>query len=309
MEKPKVIVICGPTASGKTALSIELAKKINGEIVSADSMQIYKDMNIGSAKVTNEEMQGIKHYMIDCVSPDERFSVADYKTNAKNAIEEIIKKGKTPIVVGGTGLYIDALIYEIEYKDIRIDENYRKKLQEIEKNQGLEVLYKKALGIDPKAMEKISQNDSKRIMRVLEIYKATGKNKTEQEAESRLKEIPYDYKVFALTMNREKLYERINKRVDIMIENGLIDEVKNLLEKYSEFPTAMQGLGYKEVRDYLQEKITKDEMIEKIKQESRRYAKRQLTWFRKNKQTIWLNSLEKIDDNINIILEASNIEQ
>ncbi len=309
MEKPKVIVICGPTASGKTALSIELAKKINGEIVSADSMQIYKDMNIGSAKVTNEEMQGIKHYMIDCVSPDERFSVADYKTNAKNAIEEIIKKGKTPIVVGGTGLYIDALIYEIEYKDIKIDENYRKELQEIEKNQGLEVLYKKALEIDPKAMEKISQNDSKRIMRVLEIYKATGKNKTEQEAESRLKEIPYDYKVFALTMDRDKLYERINKRVDIMIENGLIDEVKNLLEKYSEFPTAMQGLGYKEVRDYLQEKITKDEMIEKIKQESRRYAKRQLTWFRKNKQTIWLNSLEKIDDNINIILEASNIEQ
>ncbi len=309
MEKPKVIVICGPTASGKTALSIELAKKINGEIVSADSMQIYKDMNIGSAKVTNEEMQGIKHYMIDYVSPDERFSVADYKTNAKNAIEEIIKKGKTPIVVGGTGLYIDALIYEIEYKDIKIDENYRKELQKIEKNQGLEVLYKKALEIDPKAMEKISQNDSKRIMRVLEIYKATGKNKTEQEAESRLKEIPYDYKVFALTMDRDKLYERINKRVDIMIENGLIDEVKNLLEKYSEFPTAMQGLGYKEVRDYLQEKITKDEMIEKIKQESRRYAKRQLTWFRKNKQTIWLNSLEKIDDNINIILEASNIEQ
>lgn len=309
MEKPKVIVICGPTASGKTALSIELAKKINGEIVSSDSMQIYKDMNIGSAKVTNEEMQGIKHYMIDYVSPDERFSVADYKTNAKNAIEEIIKKGKTPIVVGGTGLYIDALIYEIEYKDIKIDENYRKELQEIEKNQGLEVLYKKALEIDPKAMEKISQNDSKRIMRVLEIYKATGKNKTEQEAESRLKEIPYDYKVFALTMDRDKLYVRINKRVDIMIENGLIDEVKKLLEKYSEFPTAMQGLGYKEVRDYLQEKITKDEMIEKIKQESRRYAKRQLTWFRKNKQTIWLNSLEKIDDNINIILEASNIEQ
>ena len=153
MEKPKVIVICGPTASGKTALSIELAKKINGEIVSADSMQIYKDMNIGSAKVTNEEMQGIKHYMIDCVSPDERFSVADYKTNAKNAIEEIIKKGKTPIVVGGTGLYIDALIYEIEYKDIKIDENYRKELQEIEKNQGLEVLYKKALEINPEDWE------------------------------------------------------------------------------------------------------------------------------------------------------------
>lgn len=307
MEKPKVIVICGPTASGKTALSIELAKRINGEVVSADSMQIYKDMDIGSAKVTKEEMQGIKHYLVDCVSPDERYSVANYKLDAKKAIEEILKKGKTPIVVGGTGLYIDALIYEIEYQDIKINESYRKELESIKQNQGLEVLYERALKIDPEAMKKISPNDSKRIMRVLEIYKATGKNKTEQEAESRLREIPYNYKVFAITMDREKLYERINKRVDIMIENGLIEEVKELLKKYKEFPTAMQALGYKEVKEHLDGKLTKQEMIDKIKQESRRYAKRQLTWFRKNKQTIWIDGLNDMQKNINIILEESNI--
>lgn len=307
MEKSKVIVICGPTASGKTALSIELAKRINGEVVSADSMQIYKDMDIGSAKVTKEEMQGIKHYLVDCVSPDERYSVANYKLDAKKAIEEILKKGKTPIVVGGTGLYIDALIYEIEYQDVKINESYRKELESIKQNQGLEVLYERAVKIDPEAMKKITPNDSKRIMRVLEIYEATGKNKTEQEAESRLKEIPYNYKVFAITMDREKLYERVNKRVDIMIENGLIEEVKELLKKYKEFPTAMQALGYKEVKEYLDGKLTKQEMIDKIKQESRRYAKRQLTWFRKNKQTIWIDGLNDMQKNINIILEESNI--
>ena len=308
MNKPTVIVICGPTASGKTALSIELAKKINGEIVSADSMQIYKDMDIGSAKVTSDEMQGIKHYLIDCVYPNQRYSVANYKQDAKTAIERIIQKGKTPIVVGGTGLYIDSLIYEIEYKDIQINEEYRRELEEIREKEGLEVLYKKALEIDPKAMEKISPNDFKRITRILEIYEATGKTKTEQEAESRLNEIPYDYKVFAINYDREKLYERINKRVDIMLEKGLIDEVKALLEKYSDFPTAMQGLGYKEVKQYLDGELTKEEMIEKIKQESRRYAKRQFTWFRKNKQTIWINGQGDIEDNINIILEESNIE-
>lgn len=308
MNKPTVIVICGPTASGKTALSIELAKRINGEIVSADSMQIYKDMDIGSAKVTPEEMEGIQHYLIDCVTPSERYSVANYKQDAKQAIEEILKKGKTPIVVGGTGLYIDSLIYEIEYKDIKINEEYRKELERIRKEEGLEVLYKKALEIDPIAMKKISQNDYKRITRILEIYEATGKTKTQQEAESRLNEIPYNYKVFAIDYDREKLYERINKRVDIMIEKGLIQEVKSLLEKYTEFPTAMQGLGYKEVKQYLDGELTKEEMIEKIKQESRRYAKRQFTWFRKNKQTIWINGQGSTEENINIILEESNIE-
>lgn len=308
MKKPTVIVICGPTASGKTALSIELAKRINGEIVSADSMQIYKDMDIGSAKVTPEEMQGIKHYLIDCVYPNERYSVANYKQDAKNAIETIIKKGKVPIVVGGTGLYIDSLIYEIEYKDIKINGEYRKQLEKIKDEQGLEVLYNKALEIDPEAMKKISPNDYKRITRILEIYEATGKTKTQQEAESRLNEIPYNYKVFAIDYDRERLYERINKRVDIMLEKGLINEVKKLLEKYNEFPTAMQGLGYKEVKQYLDGDLSKEEMIEKIKQESRRYAKRQFTWFRKNKQTIWINGEDDIQKNVNIILEESNIE-
>ena len=308
MKKPTVIVICGPTASGKTALSIELAKRIDGEVVSADSMQIYKDMNIGSAKVTPEEMDGIKHYLIDFVSPDERYSVANYKQDAKKAIEEIIAKGKTPIVVGGTGLYVDSLIYEIEYNDIEIDEEYRKELERIKEKDGLDVLYKSALKIDPKAMEKISSNDSKRIMRVLEIYHSTGKTKTQQELESRTKEIPYNYKVFAINMDREKLYDRINRRVDIMIEKGLVEEVEKLIEKYKKFPTAMQGLGYKEVRDYLEEKLSYEDMIEKIKQESRRYAKRQLTWFRKDKDTIWIDGLNDMEENISIILEAVNIE-
>lgn len=304
--KEKVIVICGPTASGKTALSIELAKKINGEIVSADSMQIYKDMNIGTAKPTIDEMQGIKHYLLDFVSPEERYSVAQYKQDAKRAIKEIIKKGKTPIIVGGTGLYVDSLIYEIGYNDIKIDEEYRNKLEAIVEKNGLEELYKKALEIDPVAMEKISKNDKKRIMRILEIYKATGKTKTQQELESRKKPVEYDYRIFAINWDREILYQRINKRVDIMIEQGLVNEVKNILDKYDKFPTAMQGLGYKEVVDYINGIYTKEEMIEKIKMETRRYAKRQLTWFRKNKQTIWLDGTNDIQNNINIILEGIN---
>ena len=254
MDKPKVIVVCGPTASGKTALSIELAKKIDGEIISCDSMQIYKDMNIGTAKVTKSEMQGIKHYLVDFVSPDTRYSVADYKTDAEKAIENIISKGKIPIIVGGTGLYVDSLIYGIEYPEIKFDEEYRKKL----------------------------------------------------EKESRKKEVKYDYKIFAINIDREKLYERINIRVDKMIENGLIEEVENLRRKYNHFPTAMQGLGYKEVVQYFQKELTIEEMIEKIKQESRRYAKRQLTWFRKNKQTIWIDGLANLEDNINIIEKELN---
>lgn len=300
MCKPKVIIICGPTASGKTALSIELAKKINGEIISSDSMQIYKDMDIGTAKPTVEEMEGIPHHLIGFVEPDKRYSVAEFKKDAETAIEQILAKGKTPIVVGGTGLYVDSLIYGIEYQDVELDEKYRQELEERAEKEGLEKLYEEAQKIDPQAMEKISQNDKKRILRVLEIYKATGKNKTEQEIESRKKGVKYDYKVFAIKWDREILYERINKRVDIMIEQGLIREVENLLKKYDEFPTAMQGLGYKEVVEYLQGQTTRDEMIEKIKMETRRYAKRQITWFKKNKQTIWIGAqdLQKILDEI-----------
>ncbi len=303
--KPTVIVIAGPTASGKTALSIKLAKELNGEIISCDSMQIYKEMDIGTAKVTKEEADGIKHYLIDIVSPNERYTVSNFKKDSKNAIKEILNKGKMPIIVGGTGLYVDSLIYEIEYQDMDFDIDYRNELMEkAETEEGLKELYEKAKVIDSKAMEKISSNDKKRIIRVLEIYKATGKTKTELEILSRQKEVEYNYKVFVVNMDREKLYSRIDKRVDIMIENGLVEEVRNIYNKYNEFPTAMQGLGYKEVVEYLQGKINKEEMIEKIKKESRHYAKRQLTWFRKDKNFIWLNSENGIEKNIEIIKNA-----
>ena len=222
MNKPKVIVIAGPTASGKSNLAIELAKQINGEIISADSMQIYKEMNIGTAKVTPKEMQGIKHYMIDIINPNERYSVSAYKKQAQECVDEIISKEKTPIICGGTGLYINSLIYGIEFKDEKIDEKYREELNQIAENDGLEKLYNIALEIDPKAMEKISKNDRKRIIRVLEIYKKTGKTKTELEALSRKEEVKYDYKLFVINMDRNILYDRINRRVDLMIENGLI---------------------------------------------------------------------------------------
>ena len=304
MCKPKVLVICGPTASGKTSLSIELAKRINGEIISCDSMQIYKDMDIGTAKPTEQEKQGIKHYLLDFLSPEVRYSVADYKKDAEKAIEEILKKRKVPIIVGGTGLYINSLIYNIEYKDSKIDIDYRNKLEKMVVEKGLENLYEMAQKIDPEAMKNISHNDKKRIMRVLEIYNETGKTKTELEMESRKNEPKYNYIVFALDMDRDKLYERINKRVDIMLKNGLIHEVEKLINTYKIMPTAMQGLGYKEVVEYLKGNCTEEEMVEKIKMETRRYAKRQLTWFRKNKETIWLNGLEEADKNINTILEV-----
>lgn len=289
---------------GKSKLAIELAKQINGEIISADSMQIYKDMNIGTAKVMPEEMENIKHYMIDFVSPEKRYSVSEYKKEAEKYIEQILEKGKIPIIVGGTGLYIDALIYGIEFQEEEFEEKYREELNNIAKKEGLEKLYNEALKIDPEAMKKISKNDQKRIIRVLEIYHKTGKTKTQQEIESRKKGVKYNFHVFAIDMERELLYDRINKRVDIMIDQGLVEEVENILKKYKEFPTAMQGLGYKEVVEYLNNQITKEEMIEKIKRETRHYAKRQLTWFRKNKETIWLDGQKLTQYNIDIIIRG-----
>ncbi len=302
-QKPKVIVICGPTASGKTGLSIQLAKQIDGEIISSDSMQIYQDMNIGTAKPSVEERQGIPHYLLDFLPPNKRYSVADFKKDAMLAIETILSHGRVPIIVGGTGLYVDSLIYNIEYPEITVDLSYRNQLEESAKKEGLASLYKQAEKIDLQAMQSISPNDKKRIMRVLEIYHQTGKTKTQLEELSRKTLPPYDYHVFAINMDRQILYDRINLRVDKMIEQGLIEEVKNILQKYDEFPTAMQGLGYKEVVSYLQGKMTKEEMIEKLKMETRRYAKRQLTWFRKNKEIIWLNGLDPIQKNIQCILE------
>ena len=301
----KVVVICGPTASGKTALSIELAKKINGEIVSADSMQIYDEMNIGTAKPDQEEMQGIKHYLIGNIKPTKRYSVSEFKKDAISAIKEIISKEKIPIVVGGTGLYVNSLVYGIDYPEIQTNLEYRKELEKIVEEKGLQYLFEKAVEIDKEAMKNISPNDKKRILRVLEIYKETGKTKTELERESRKNGIPYDYKIFAINMPREILYDRINRRVDIMIEKGLIDEVSSLYEKYGEsLLTSMQAIGYKEVVEFLKGNCTKEEMTEKIKMETRRYAKRQLTWFRKIENIQWLDGLNDIQNNVNIILEG-----
>ena len=274
---------------------------VNGEIISADSMQIYKYMDIGSAKPTKDEMNGIVHHLIDFVEPNERYSVADYKKHAEECIEKILAKGKTPIIVGGTGLYINSLIYAIEYTDTQIDEEYRKSLEKIAEEEGLENLFNEASRIDPQAMENISKNDKKRIIRVLEIYKETGKTKTQVEAESRKKN-KYDYKVFITNMDRELLYERINKRVDIMINDGLIEEVELLIKKYKEIPTAMQGLGYKEIVEYFNGKYSMEEAIDKIKMESRRYAKRQLTWFRRNKDILWLDASNGTEKNSEIII-------
>ena len=225
MNKKQIVVICGPTASGKTALGIELAKKIDGEIISCDSMQIYKEMDIGTAKPTEEERKQAKHHLIDFVSPDVRYSVADFKKDAECTIKDILERKKNPILVGGTGLYINSLIYNIEFKEEKTDLEYRKSLEKID----LEELYKKALEIDKKAVEKISKGDRKRLSRILEIYHSTGKTKTELEIESR-KELEYDYKIFVLSMDREILYDRVNKRVDLMIKQGLIEEVKKILK-------------------------------------------------------------------------------
>ena len=299
--KPKVIVLVGPTASGKTSVSIELAKRINGEIISADSMQIYKHMNIGTAKPSLKEQDGIKHYLFDIAEPYEHFNVARFKECAINAIEEILKKGKTPIIVGGTGLYINTLINGIEFAEIPSDEEYVKQLTEIsQKEEGVEELYDMLKKVDEESAKIIDKNNIRRVIRALEIYKVTGKTKTELDKESQ-KEVPYDYKIFGLEWSREELYNRIGKRVDIMLEDGLVDEVKELTTKYKLSNTAIQGLGYKEVIEYLNGCITYDEMVEKIKLETRHFAKRQLTWFRRDKRIIWVSPKDAIDEILKVM--------
>lgn len=295
--KPKVVVIVGPTASGKTAVSIELAKKINGEIISADSMQIYKYMDIGTAKPTLKEMQGIKHYMLDVVMPDETFNVAKYKSMAESAIEGILKKGKVPIIVGGTGLYINTLVDGIEFADVPGDEEYRNELIEKGYREGAMSIYKELEKIDSESAKKIDPNNIRRVARAIEIYKVTGKTKTQLDIESR-KEVKYDYRLFGMEWDRETLYNRIDLRVDKMIEAGLIDEVRNVTEKFKISNTAVQGLGYKEVIEYLNGNISYEEMIEKLKLETRHYAKRQLTWFRRDKRIKWI----KPDENATCVI-------
>lgn len=290
--KPKVIVIVGPTASGKTDLSIRLAKELNGEIISADSMQIYKKMTIGTAKPTKEEMQGIPHHMIDIVEPNEDFNVAKYKNMAEEKIEEVLSKGKQPIIVGGTGLYIDTLVNGIEFFDIENDFEYRAKLENEVKEKGVDWLYEELKKVDPEAADNIEKNNVRRVIRALEIYKVTGKTKTQLDKES-IKGSKYDYIIFGLLWDREKLYERINLRVDRMLKDGLIEEVKSLIDNEGFSKTALQGLGYKEVVEYLEGNVSYEEMVEKIKMETRRYAKRQMTWFKRNQNIIWLEASNK----------------
>jgi len=288
----KAIIIAGPTASGKTALSIDIAKELDGEIVSADSMQIYKYMDIGTAKPTKSEMQGIKHHMISFVDPKESYSASMYKQDALKCIEDIYSRGKTPIIVGGTGLYINALTYDMDFSNTLRDENYREELRKYAIDKGNNELFKLLEDSDPLAASKLHENDVKRVIRALEVKKLTGRSLYENSEAFKEARPPFPYIYFALNLDREVLYERINKRVDIMIENGLLDEMKTLLDMgLTKQMQSMQGIGYKQLFDYFENKISLDEALELIKRESRRYAKRQLTWFRNDERIIFLDPL------------------
>ncbi|MFL0196380.1 tRNA (adenosine(37)-N6)-dimethylallyltransferase MiaA [Clostridium sp. WILCCON 0269] len=285
-----LFILTGPTAVGKTDISIELAKNLNGEIISADSMQIYRYMNIGSAKITKEEMQGIHHHLIDVIEPDESFNVSKYKSLAQKTIEEVYNKNKFPMVVGGTGLYINSLIFNYNFTDAKVDIGYRNYLQNLAETQGKCHLHSLLKNVDSESYERLYPNDLKRIIRALEVYKLTGKTIGEFSDRANLYDIPYKIGYFVLNMNRNELYERINRRVDIMMEQGLIDEVKKLKSMgYTSDMQSMKGIGYKEVMGYLDGEISLDEAIYLIKKGSRNYAKRQLTWFRKDERAIWVN--------------------
>ncbi len=297
--KKKLLIIAGPTAVGKTNLSIKLAKELNGEIVSTDSMQIYKYMDIGSAKITKEEMEGIPHHMIDVVDPETPFSVVEYRNMALKCIEDIISRNKLPILVGGTGLYINALTCNMNFTEAESDEEYRKELELLAEEHGNEYIHNMLKDIDPISYKEIHYNNRKRVIRALEVYKLTNKPFSSFNSGEEFYNGPYDVKYYVLNMNREKLYERINLRVDIMIENGLIDECIKLKDMgYNSLMQSMQGIGYKEVLYYLDNKITYNKAIEMIKQGSRNYAKRQLTWFRRDPRAIFMNKDELSENEI-----------
>ncbi|APM38986.1 tRNA (adenosine(37)-N6)-dimethylallyltransferase MiaA [Clostridium kluyveri] len=289
----KLFILAGPTAVGKTDISIEVAKKIDGEIISADSMQIYKYMNIGSAKIAKGEMQEIPHYLIDIIDPKENFNVSRYKNLAEKTIEDIYSRNKFPMLVGGTGLYINSLICNYGFTDAKVDVNYRNYLENLAKVQGREYVHSLLKDIDAVSYERLYPNDLKRVVRALEVHKLTGKTIGEFNSKDSLYDIPYKIYYFVLNMDRVKLYERINKRVDLMIEKGLIDEVKNLKSMgYTKDMQSMKGIGYKELIRYLEGDISLDEAVYLIKKGSRNYAKRQLTWFRKDERVIWVNKDE-----------------
>ena len=290
MTKKPMIVLSGPTAVGKTALSIELAKKVNGAVISADSMQVYKYMDIGSAKIMPEEMEGVKHYLIDELLPEEEFNIVRFQSMAKAALAEIYAKGQIPIIAGGTGFYIQALLYDIDFNQQDADEAYRKELEEYANTYGNDALHARLKEIDPVSAEKIHANNVKRVIRALEYYKLTGNPISEHNEAELQKQSPYNFAYFVLTDERENLYKRIEKRVDIMMDQGLLEEVQRLKNMgYHRQMVSMQGLGYKEILDYLDGKCTLDEAVATIKLETRHFAKRQLTWFRRERDVLWLD--------------------
>lgn len=287
MNKKPLIVLFGPTASGKTALAVEICKEINGEVVTADSMQVYKGMDIGTAKPDYEEMQGILHHMIDLIEPFENYSLAQYVDDASKCIDDILRRGKIPVLAGGTGLYIDTLVDNVSLSEEERDEDYRKELTELSEKQGNGVLMEMLRKVDLESAKKLHLNDTKRIIRALEVFRATGIPQSEHIRRSREKDSPYNAVKFCITADREKLYERINLRVDKMFEKGLLGEVEALSKKgIDERYTSMQGIGYKEVLSHLRGELSLDECADLIKQSTRRYAKRQVSWFKREQNTV-----------------------
>lgn len=291
--KEKLCVITGPTGIGKTNLSLALAKSLNGEIISSDSMQIYKHMNIGTDKIADSDMQNIPHHLVDFIYPDQDFTVSDFKINAKKIITDINSRDKLPIIVGGTGLYINSLVYNLNFAKVVNNADIREKYEAIVNANGLDFLHKLLERVDPISSSKISTNDKKRVIRALEIYETTGKPMSEDNQNFRKENEDYNLVMICLNMDRAKLYSRINKRVDSMFENGLVEEVKSLLEmNYNPESSALQGIGYKEIIMYLNDSLSLEESIELIKRKSRNYAKRQLTWFRRDSRFKWINTDE-----------------
>ena len=287
MKRP-LIILAGPTAVGKTAASIRLAKAIGAEIISADSMQVYRHMDIGSAKIRQEEMEGVPHYLIDVLEPEEEFNVVRFQQMAKSAAEEIYAKGKIPLVAGGTGFYIQALLYDIDFTENDGDTSYRRSLEKTAEEKGGEYLHAILREADPKAAEQIHPHNIKRMIRALEFHHQTGGKISEHNEAEREKSSPYDFAYFVLTDERSRLYERIDRRVDMMMEEGLLEEVLYLKERgVKRESTAMQGLGYKELYAYLDGECTLEEAVRIIKRDTRHFAKRQLTWFKRERDVIW----------------------
>lgn len=292
MKKP-LIVLTGPTAVGKTKLSISLAKAVNGEIISADSMQIYKYMDIGSAKIKPEEMENVPHYLVDELLPDEEFHIVKFQQMAKAAMEEIYAKGKIPILVGGTGFYIQAITRDIDFTEAQQEDAYRAKLEQLAEEKGAEYLHQELAKVDPKAAEEIHKNNVKRVIRALEFFHHNGTPISQHNEEQKEQVTPYNLSYFVLNAPRELLYERIEKRIDEMIEEGLLKEVIALKEKgYHRGMVSMQGLGYKEILAYLDGEMSFEEAIRILKRDTRHFAKRQLTWFRREQDVVWVNKDE-----------------